>query len=652
MTSRYSRRKFLAYSGGAMAGSSALGSAFPGFALGQTPAVPSTLSEAPMLAEMVNTGSLPPVAERLPKQPMVITPIESIGQYGGTWRTGMLGASDTAYLLRTLGYENLVRWDVGYEEMYPNLAERWEANEAGTEYTFYLREGLRWSDGEPATADDVLFWYEHMILNEEVVSTSETGVVPSWFRQGEQIGEIVKVDDYTFKMVFPEPNGVLMLHMAGGGGSPWWPQAKYAEQFHIAFNEEAVQRMVTEENFPDWGTLFNQKINPWLTSNVPTLFPWVMTTALNDTTTRLVATRNPYYWKVDTEGNQLPYLDEVVYDIVENVEVLTFKALGGEIEFIDRHVNTLENTALFVSEQESCGCHLTRLIPDAMNNFTILFNYNHQDPVMRDLIHNENFRIGLSHATNRQEIIDLVYFGQGEPWQAGPLEESPYYHERLATQYLEYDVERANQLLDEAGLTERGENGMRLRPDGEPLQLVFDVANIVQLWVDTASVLKDQWAEVGIDVVVNSIERGLRAERVENLEFDVTNWWGDGGLDAVTQPFWYLAYASFNSFAPAWALWWETNGERGEEPIEPAKRQQEIYEQVVTTPDLEEQAALMQELLDISAEQFWVPAVAKPGETYAVVKDNFKNVADTMFASGGAYPQPGPSMPEQFYLEQ
>ena len=158
--------------------------------------------------------------------------------------------------------------------------------------------------------------------------------------------------------------------------------------------------------------------------------------------------------------------------------------------------------------------------------------------------------------------------------------------------------------------------------------------------------------EDGVDLVVNPIERGLRAERVEGLEFDVTNWGGDGGLDAVTQPFWYLAYASFNSFAPAWALWWETDGERGEEPNEATRRQQEIYEQVATTPDPDEQAALMQQLLDISAEEFWIPGITLPGETFGVVKDNFKNVAPVMFASGGAYPQPGPSMPEQFYLEQ
>jgi ABC-type transport system substrate-binding protein len=621
---------------------------------GQAPsgAMPSRFKEAPMLAELVKQGKLPPVEERLPKEPMVIMPIERIGQYGGRWRTGTLGAADTAWFDRTIGYESLVRWDPEWKTIVPDIAKKYEVSPDGTEFTFYLREGMKWSDGEPFTADDFVFWYEDVLLNQEL-----TPVKPSWFITAGQPGRIEKVDTYTFKMKFTKPNGLLLKRLCMLGVGMFFPQAKYAKQFHIKYNKEAVERMVKEQNLPDWATLYQMRAGSvqgrgkalWYNADVPTLLPWVVTTPLGQGT-RVVARRNPFYWKVDPEGNQLPYLDEVVYDVVEKPETLVLKALNGEIDMMDRHIATLENKSVFVENKDKGQYDFFTTIPDSMNTFIVLFNFNHKDPVLRDIIHNKKFRIALSHAINRKEIIDVLYFGLGKPWQAAPRPESPHFHERLATQYLDYDVARANQLLDEIGLGNRDREGFRLRPDGKRLSFTFEVLATSQSWIDTLELIKKYWRAVGVNIDIKPEDRSLRQTRVQAWEHDVTNWGGDGGIDPILGPYWYLAYASFNCFAPAWARWWETGGKEGEEPPPPARRQQELYEQIMVTPEESKQKELMRQILDIAAEEFWIMGISLPVDGYGIVRNNFKNVPKKMFSSGQEYVNPGATMPEQYFI--
>ncbi len=592
------------------------------------------------------------MAERLPKEPMVITPIERVGQYGGQWRTGLVGSGDTPWLDRTMGYESLVRWDAEWKQLVPDIARKFEVSPDGRTFTFALREGMKWSDGRPFTADDLVFWYEDVVSNAELTKSK-----PAWFTTAGKLGKIEKADQYTIRMVFEQPHGTLLkrLSMNGAGGNYLVP-AHYAKQFHIKHNKDGVDKLVADQKLADWVALYQKMIGTtqgvgnarWYNQEMPTLFAWAINGAYGQGT-RLTAKRNPYYWKVDTEGNQLPYLDEIVYDMVNEAEVLVLKALNGEIEMMDRHIATPANKPVFTDNKAKGNYDFFTTVPDSMNTFIVLFNFNHKDPAMREIIRNPKFRIGLSHAINRQEIIDVVYVGQGQPWQAAPKKESPYYHERLATQYLEYNVAKANQLLDEAGLP-KGPNGIRLRPDGKPLQMTWEVVGNNQPWIDTVNLIKKDWAAVGVDINVKAEERTLRQQRVTAYEHDVTNWGGDGGIDAILGPYWYLAYASFNSFATGWALWYETRGTGGEEPTPPAKQQMELYDQIQITPDDGKQRELMKQLLDIAADQFWIMGVSLPANGYGIVKNNFKNVPKQMFSSGQEFCNPGATMPEQYFI--
>lgn len=284
--------------------------------LGATSALSQEYSEAPQLAEQVSAGDLPAVAERLPVAPLVV-PAAEIGRYGGTWRTVLLGASDANHIRRTIGYEGLLRFTPDWQEVIPNVAESYEANEESTEFTFHLREGMKWSDGQPFTADDIMFWYEDIIMNEEL-----TPAPPSWFTTGDEDtpGTVEKIDDTTVVFRFQEPNGMFVLEMAGGNGNiPVSYPRHYMEQFHLKYNPDGIDALIQEAGVNTWidlilvrGNAADYTVEHWQDPERPMLNAWVPQNAYVGT--RLTAVRNPYYWKVDEAGNQLPYIDSVIYD--------------------------------------------------------------------------------------------------------------------------------------------------------------------------------------------------------------------------------------------------------------------------------------------------------------------------------------------------
>ncbi len=621
-----------------------------------TPAAPGRYKEAPQLAALVKDGKLPPVEQRLPKEPLVLKPVERIGQYGGQWRTALLGRADTAWLLRTVGYENLVRWDPDWKSIIPNVAKKFEANPDGTEFTFFLREGMKWSDGQPFTADDIVFWFDDIVSNEEL-----TPVFPRWLTAGGKRGKVVKVDEYTVKFQFAAPNGLFLQNLATPTGSWTFAPAHYLKRWHKKYAGEGVaaevekRRALVEEEMKrrglqgDYQTFFAIMADPWFNPELPVIFAWKATKALGEGT-RLTFERNPYYWKVDPDGNQLPYLDGVVYDLHESVETMVLKALNGEIDMQDRHIAQDRNKSVFFDNQQKGNYRFFETIPSSMNTAVIALNLAHKDPVLRQIFQDKRFRMALSHAINRKEAIDLLFVGQGEPAQVAPLKESPWYHERLEKQYLEYNPQLANRLLDEMGLTRKDSRGMRLRPDGKPIYIAFEVAGgVFGPWVDLLELVKKYWAAVGIDMDPKVEDRSIFYTRKEANEHDAGIWGGDGGLmDGLLDPRWFFPFSNESIFATAWAQWFQSGGTRGEEPIEPAKRQMELYQELSATADEAKQIQLMKQILDIAADQFWVIGISRPIRGYGIVRNDFHNVPKVM-PGAWLYPNPGPTNPPQYF---
>ncbi len=618
-------------------------------------------SEAPQLAARVAAGQLPPVSERLPQNPLVVEPHERIGDYGGVWRMGLRGGQDGALFIRTL-YDHLVRWNIDWTEVIPNVAESFEVNEAATEFTFRLREGMKWSDGQPFTADDIVFWYEDVLTNEAYRAVNP---IPSWLQAGDEPVVVEKLDDTTVVFRFAAPNGLFIQRLATPDGNlPTRFPRHYLEQFHPKYNPEGIDAQIREAGASDWVNLMGLKAGGvpgtpydarWANPDLPTLYAWTITTGYGEGA-RVTAERNPYYFKVDPEGNQLPYIDRLVYEQFEDVEVLVLRALAGDIDMQDRHIGTLGNRAVFTDNMERGNYHFFSKVPAFMNAAVIALNLTHKDPVKREIFNNKDFRIGLSYAINRDEINDLVFVGQTEPFQAAPRPESPFYNERMAKQYTEFDLALANEHLDRAGYSQRDAQGYRLGPDGNRISFVVEITAAVNpFWLDIMELVQGYWQEVGIDAQVRNIDRALLYTRKDANEHDAMVWQGDGGLDVVLEPRWYFPFSAESVYAQAWQTWYNNPSGVGsltdpEEPPAITRRQMELYDQLKATGDPEQQTALMNEILEIAADEFYAIGTVLMPPGYGIVKNNFHNVPESMI-DAYLYPHPGPTNPEQYFVE-
>ncbi len=614
----------------------ALGAAGFGLALAAGPAA-LAFEEAPMLQEKVKAGELPPVDERLPMNPLVLEVVEQTGEYGGTIRRAILGGGDQHNMVRTIGSDNIVRWDREWTEVRPNIAESWEVSEDASSFTFKLREGMRWSDGEPFTADDIVFWYEDVFLDTRLTPNKD-----STFVGPDGPVEVRKIDDVTVEFDFRTPNGLFIQNLAYGFG--YHPAAfpkHYLSQFHEKYNPDVQSLVDAEPAAADWIQLFNLKAGPmdtplfWQNPDRPTLHAWHLTNAYGSTD-RIVAERNPFYWKVDEAGQQLPYVDRITYDQVEDVETILLKAFNGEIDYMLRHLGRPANKAALTDNMDR-GKYGFFDVGDLPANIMILMlNLNHKDPVKRQVINDKNFRVGLSHAVNRQEIIDLLYFGSGTPAQVAPREGSELYKEWYAKQFTEYDPDLANEFLDKAGLNERDSEGFRLGPNGERFTLVFLVADVFGLqYPDAMELIQGYAADVGLDIQVRATDRSRLIDLHTSNEQDAYLWNCSGGqADAYTTPICYVPIVSNSvSWAREWAAW-GVDSNRGEEPPEAVKEIFAAYDEVKAASGPDELRERMQHVLDLSMEQFFTIGLVQNDPVFGIARANVRNVPNPLPIAG------------------
>jgi ABC-type transport system substrate-binding protein len=603
--------------------------------------------EAPMLAALVKDGKLPPVAERLPEEPLVVQPNDRVGVYGGEWNSGTLGPSDSAWLGRTVGYETFMRWDPQFQKVIPNVAKDITVEDGGRAYVITLRKGMKWSDGEPFTADDLVFAYDDVLLNEDLFP-----VPPPMYLSGDEPGAIEKVDEVTVRFTFAQPNALFIQSNATPYALDILEYPKhYMQQFHKKYNPDADQ-VAKDEDQASWIELLLFKADTWANKEVPRLHGWVAKTVFGEGT-RYIYDRNPYYWKVDPEGSQLPYIDRLVYNHIADPQVMVLKASNGEIDMQDRTINTLQNKPVLARGRAKGNYKFFDEVPSDSNACVIALNLNHPDPVKRETFNNKDFRIGLSYAIDRQEIIDSVYQRQGAPFQVAPRDSSPYYDEEMAKQYTDYDVDLANEHLDRAGFAERDGDGFRLGPDGKRISFNVEVPTAYRAeWPDTTQLVSTHWQKVGVDMKVKNEDRALFDERTDGGQHDAAVWQAEGGgwIEPLMRTDWYFPSANESTnYAPRWMQWYQTGGKGGERPPAPVRRQMELYQQVRQTMDEAERDQLLKELLTISKEFFYHIGTILMPQSYGIVKNNFHNVPKSVPQSF-LYPTPGPTNPEQYFI--
>jgi len=632
-----------------------------------TPLPAAAFHESAVLKGQVDRGQLPPLDERLPVNPMVLEPLVEQGQYGGTLRFGFVGQSATwGGLLYIAGWDHIVNWAPSYNEVIPNAIAGWDVSDDATEYTFYMRKGMKWSDGEPYTSEDIRFYIEDVLGNEEL---SPGGIGGDWITP--ELAEGFKmevIDDYTFKFIFPKPHGTFLYNLAIWSGRYFTQHpAHYLKQFHADYNPDVQALVDADDMAEDWTALFWTKApgtwgDPqWFFDypELPTLAPWRVVQPLGTGTT-VILERNPYYWKVDTEGNQLPYIDQIVATSYQNNESMVFAMLNGDLDWIANV--TLEQRPLFY-EAVDAGKPLVIKHPqsDCGNTQSLMFNLSTPDPVLSEVFSNKDFRIGVSYAIDRAEIIEVVQNGEGEPVQVCPLESSPLYNEQLCTQYIEYDLDLANEYLDKV-LPNKDAEGWRLGPDGEPFEPIISVVNDFSYggdYVQRAEMVVAYMRDVGINVQLNAVADAVF--RSPEGDYDTNRFQiysyhgceGAAGLTAILDPRWHVPGEYWGAFAWGWRLWWLDTVGDNEYKVEPPAYAEEVrnmYLEAVQMPTVDQQIEAMREIMQRSADIFWHIGVTRPGSSYQPVSDRLGNIPETWWAGwlpGGAKI----IFPEQWYIK-
>jgi peptide/nickel transport system substrate-binding protein len=545
---------------------------------------PKKFGEAPMLAELVKAGKLPPAATRLPEEPMVIKPLQSIGKYGGTWRRGFTGPGDNENGNRIVSTDKILFWDYTGTKIMPCVAKDWKISDDGKVISIALRKGMKWSDGHAFTADDFVFWYEDVYQNKDLQPTPDP-----FFTVDGKPGTLRKRDELTVVFEFPEPNYLFVDVLAGstsmGGGQASqqhsgramgaYMPAHYLKQFHPKYvSKEELDRKVKASGFDGWVSLIKNRWDWRLNSELPVLAPWKTVTPINTPT--WVLERNPYYYGVDIAGNQLPYIDRISMGLAENLEVVNLRAVAGQYDLQERHT-ALAKLPVFL-ENRTKGNYDVRLDP-ALNGCDAILQTNQAydaDPEIAKWLHTRDFRRALSLGIERDQLNETFWLGVGVPGSPAPAESMP---ENPGPEWRKkwsvYDPKQANVLLDALGLTTKDAEGYRLRADGKGrirLEVMTAAGSFIPA-TQIAEMIKEQWKKIGIQVDVKEVERSLFFTRITNSEQQIAIWQNDGTEVLYLYPRHALPVLPVEALLGSLiARWYASYGKQGQEPKDPQLR--------------------------------------------------------------------------------
>lgn len=528
----------------------------------------ASFNEAPALAAMVAAGDLPPLEERLPLRDdiLVVQPREQIGSYGGEITFNATNPTSLGNTGFTAWDQHLAAFTTNWEIVLPQIAKSIVLADDLLSATVTLRRGMKWSDGAPVSTDDIMFWYENVMLHPELPN------LPNQLMPGGEPVTIEKIDDITVRFSFAGPNPAFLLSVARfSSGFPLAPR-HYLEKWHADFNEDAGA-LAADEGFDSWIDAFlfhynGQTGQDDFDTNLPVLKPWKLASV--DEFGNKFYERNPYYYKVDTEGNQLPYIDGQVRLLVGEPEVVKLKVQAGEIDYGFYNLQVADLPVLKAGE--ASGGYTTILWPAAQGAMTkYQLNLTTNDPVLREIFNDIRFRQALSLAVNREEINETLFFGLAVARQWGVESSSPFYEDWMGEYFAAYDPDQANALLDEMGLT-RGADGVRVRPDGQPLSIVlWDAINRAPL----TELMAEYWEDVGVDININPSTREAFQAAVLSNEVQASVWFADvvAEKDMYQRPIWFRPPYGLDTNPVggglAWRQWWVSGGAEGEEPSDP-----------------------------------------------------------------------------------
>ena len=596
-----------------------------------------SFSEAPALAALVASGDLPPLDQRLPPDPAVIRPVDEIGRYGGTFNSAGDGREAAPGAIVEGSSQLLTAYNPDISQIVPNLIIGWEQSNGDRTFTLHLRPGMKWSDGELFDADDFVFWMEAVGGDDRVFSRIRSrnviwrGSLPS----------IEKVDQYTVAYTWPDAYSTAPLRMMAT--RPFHPE-HYLAKFHIDFGDDA-EELAKEGGYESWSQSFNDRsaerdgggTRPvTLSANdipMPVLDPWKLAEESPDSE---LWQRNPYYWKVDTAGNQLPYVDQVLVPMFPKPEEqVPVKLMAGELDFTSGL--NLPDLPVYKRNEESGGYQIVLMENgSSATEFGYVLNYTHKDPVLREIFNDVRFRQALSLAIDRPDMSDTLFFGQSKPVVLNAPTHWTGYEAWMNEDFSDRDLDRANALLDEMGLEWDSDRKWRLRPDGKVLGFEGSwPAGWDASYEDGMELISSYWAEIGVNMTQKYTPEELQHERALANEIDSSFWPGGGGAEITARinypvrlmPAWHWIHCCASTSAP-WRIWYDSGGADGEKPDDPDMLR--LFEVVRELQVAEYGSAgyekLANELLTLNAKNLWHVATVSPKPRVMAFAERLGNV--------------------------
>ncbi len=619
------------------------------------PAVPPALDtsagatapvETPYFEADVAAGKLPPVADRLPKVPRIIDLKalgRDIGEPGGTWRM-LMGDQRDLRMMTVYSYTRLMVFDDKLK-LVPDLLQSLD-NQDDKVFTLHLREGHKWSDGEPFTAEDFRYYWDDVANNKKL---SPSGPSLALLASGKP-PKFEVLDPLTVRYTWDEPNPGFVPAIAAAQPIFIFMPAHYLKQFNATYADKTkLDQMVKSAKVPNWAALHERKSRQYRPENpeLPTLDPWVNHTAPPAELFRF--DRNPYFHRVDTAGHQLPYFDHATMTL-GTTNLIPAKVAAGEADLQARYLNFEDYTFLKAGERNN---YSARLWEQAQGAFAALYpNLTAKDPVWRALIRDVRFRRALSLGINRHDINNVIFFGLARESGDTVLPQSPLFKPEFATDFTGFDVEKANALLDEAGLAKRDSDGTRLLPDGRRAEITVETSGENQLFTDILELISGDWAKLGLRTFAHPSHLDIFRQRIASGDTIMSI---DRGLDnavptAEFEPSDLAPTTDAQYQWPRWGLYTQSSGHEGEAVDLPeATALLDLYHDWRHSSNADQQREVWTKMLQINADQVFSIGIVNGTRQPVVISKRMRNVPEAglfAFEPGSFF---GIYMPDTFF---
>ena len=582
--------------------------------------------EVPFLVDKVKEGKLPPIAERVPANPRVVD-LPALGrengEYGGKMRM-LMGKQKDIKMMTVYGYARLVGFNENFE-LVPDILESYDVQE-GRIFTFRLRSGHKWSDGRPFTTEDFRYYWEDMASNRDYAKKGPD-------RRLLVDGKPPKVEilsETEIRYSWDAPNPEFLTSLAAASPLFIFKPAHYMKQFHAKYQDKAkLDEMIAEKKVRNWTSLHKRMGRQYRQENpdLPMLQPWVNTT--KPPSDQFEYERNPFFHRTDSNGRQLPYIDEVVL-LMGSTALISAKAGSGEAELQARYVSFDKFT--FLKGAEERNNFKVRLWRTARGSQVALFpNLNSEDEQWRTLMRDVRFRRALSLAINREEINEVIYFGLARPSGDTVLPDSPLYEESFETAWTEYDPDRAIELLEEMGLTETDDDDVRLMPNGEPLEIIVTTAGESTEETDVLELIGDYWRDVGVKLFTQSSQREVFRNRVFAGTSHMSVWSGlSNAVPTAGMSPWELAPTTQQQLQwPMWGQHYETSGAAGKEADgEAAMELLNLFKAWQHSQSHDEKTEIWRKMLSIYSDQVFSIGTVNGARQPVVISNRLHNVPE------------------------